>query len=142
MTINGAWATISEVEDYTGVTVTQDQINIAQTMIEGLINRVWRSTDATSSDYYWLSRAVAWQARFGSENPQLISIGNVTSLSQDGFSISFGSDAAANNRTMFSQMAMRMLNNLQGGGGNTTVRFNSAFQKSGAGRLGWRRYGW
>lgn len=142
MAIPGAWATVGDVEDYTGATVTQTQIDIAQTMIEGLINRVWRSTDAATGDYYWLSRAVAWQARFGSENPQQIGLGNVTQLSQDGFSITFDSEAAANNRTMYSQMALRMLNNLSGGGGNTTIRFNSAFQKSGAGRLGWRRYGW
>lgn len=133
-----AWATTADVSALTGRTVTGPEINMAQSMVEGLIKRVYRDTDANTSAYYWLNKAVAWQAVYIHDHPEVITaIGNIASLSQDGFSVSYRSDSDVANVT-YSPVALSFLNNLYRGA-NTTIRLNSAFQKD---RLSQRRAEW
>lgn len=132
----GAWANWGDVLTDTGRDVSNTDLSMAQTMIEALINRVYRATDATTSSYYWLNKAVTWQAVYVSEHPELVNMGNMASMSQDGFSVSFsgGSEGSTN---YYHPVALSCLNNLYRGS-NTTLRMNSAFQKSRASRVGWR----
>ena len=123
----GAWCTVTDVLSFTGAAVTATDVNIAQGMIEALVKRVWRPTDATTRDFYWLTRATAWQAAFVAAHPELLTMMDLRSISQDGLSITFrdGSTPMA----MYSPTALRFLSNLFRGS-NTTIRMNSAFQKN------------
>src|SRR5581483_5161418 len=56
----GTWCTVADVALFAGATVTQQDVNVAQQLIEGLVRRVWRATDVQKRDYYWLQRATAW----------------------------------------------------------------------------------
>lgn|SRR5574341_273549 len=131
MAIAGTWASLSDVTTYTGKTVTTTQLNIAQTMIEGLIKRVYRSTDATTSSYYWLQRAVAYQSAYVAAHPDIFNQLDFISMTQDGFSVTYPS--GEKRIYLYSMTALSMLNNMFHGS-NNSVRFNSAFQKSQAKR--------
>lgn len=123
----GTWCSVTDVLTYTGQSVTQIHVTIAQQMMEGLIRRVWRSTDASRRDYYWLQRATAWQAFYVSEHPELLSMMDVQSISQDGMTVVFrGSSQPVQ---LYSPIALRFLSNLFRGS-NGSIRFNSAFQKN------------
>lgn len=138
MAVTGTWATVDDVLEYTGKTVTSADVEVAQTLIEGLIKRVYRASDADTSAYYWLSRAVAWQSAYVSQHSQILNLGAVQQLSQDGFSVTFNNNAADPSSVAhyYSPIALKFLDNLYRGA-NTTIRFNSAFQRR---RLGvrWR----
>lgn len=127
----GTWCSATDVLTYTGgqpgLTVTQAHVNAAQGMLEALIHRVWRSSDATRRDYYWLSRATAWQALYVAAHPELLTMMDVQSISQDGLSISF--KGSTQSMTIYSPVALRYLSSLFRGS-NTTIRYNSAFQKN------------
>jgi hypothetical protein len=140
VTIN-TWCTAADVATFTGQTVANEDVTAAQTIIEGHIRRVWRSTDATGHDYYWLQRAVAWQAVYLAQHPEALSMMNVQSVSQDGMSFSIPQGA----KLYIAPLAIAMLNNLFRGS-NTTIRLNSAFQKNRVrqgqvpgGTMPWRR---
>jgi hypothetical protein len=124
----GTWCTVADVALLAGATVTQQDVNVAQQMIEGLDRRVWRITDATKRDFYWLKRAVAWQARYVAAHPEVLDMMDVQSLSQDGLSITFKS-STGQMIALYSPVALRFLNNLFRGS-NSTIRLNSAFQKN------------
>lgn len=128
--VTNCWVSIAEVSDLAGATVTDAQVTVAQAMIEGLINRVYRSTDADGRDYYWLKRAVAWQSRHVAAHPEMLDQVDVSSLSQDGFSVVFRDASTGGVRPAYSQVAVSFLNNMRQGA-NTSLRVNSAFQGSG-----------
>lgn len=123
----GTWCTVTDVLTYTGRPVTQQDVNTAQGMLEALVHRVWRPTDAERRDYYWLTRACAWQALYVNAHPELLTMMDVSSISQDGLSISF--KGSSQSVAMYSPIALRFLSSLFRGS-NTTIRLNSAFQKN------------
>jgi hypothetical protein len=120
----GAWIDVAGVLTLTGATVTDTNITVAQGLIEGLISRVHRASDVNDPDYYWLQRAVAWQAKYVSDHPELFDQLNVAGWSQDGFSITFGDGRVVQ---WASSAAMTNLNNIRNGA-NVTLRINSGFQ--------------
>lgn len=86
-----AWATVADVTSITGLTVTPATLAIARGVIEtltGLFEGVDRP-DTTDRDREWLKRAVAYQAAFVKDNPDLFSRIDVTSASQDGEAVAF-----------------------------------------------------
>lgn len=141
--VANTWVSIAEVLSFTGATVDADDVLIAQNVIQGAINRVYRATDATEDgrDYYWLKRAVAWQAKGVVDQPELYGLpAGVSSLSQDGFSISFDTSTSGGGGRHLHPIAISMLNNLRQGA-NTSLRVNSAFQggtRRRVSRPGWR----
>lgn len=127
MALAGTWASLSDVTTYTGKTVTSTQLDVAQTMIEGLIKRIYRSTDSTTSSYYWLRRAVSFQAAYVAAHPDIFNQLDFVSMTQDGFSVTYPS--GEKRIYLYSSTALSMLNNMFHGS-NNSIRFNSAFQKS------------
>jgi hypothetical protein len=124
----GTWCTVTDVLTYANAQVTQQDVNVAQVLIEAIVRRVWRVTDVQKRDYYWLMRATAWQARYVAAHPEVLDMMDVQSLSQDGLSITFKS-ASGQMLALYSPVAVRYLNNLFRGS-NSTIRYNSAFQKN------------
>ena len=58
-----AWASVQEVTDITGVSVTGAQLAQAQAAIEVFSNRIFPDAERMRTrDLYWLGRAVAYQA--------------------------------------------------------------------------------
>lgn len=123
----GTWCSVTDVLTFTGRPVTQQDVNTAQGMLEALVHRVWRVTDSERRDYYWLTRACAWQALYVNAHPELLTMMDVSSISQDGLSISF--KGSAQSVATYSPIALRFLSSLFRGS-NTTIRLNSAFQKN------------
>jgi hypothetical protein len=129
----GTWCTVTDVLTFTGRSVTQQDVTNAQVMLEALIHRVWRETDSGKRDYYWLQRATAWQAMYVNAHPELLTMMDVSSISQDGLSITFRQ--ASQSVALYSPMALRILSALFRGS-NSTIRLNSAFQKNRPTRAG------
>lgn len=123
----GAWCTVADVLAYTGYTVPQINVTTAQGSIEALLHRVWRPADAAKRDFYWLSRATAWQAAYHADHPELLTMMDVQSISQDGLSITFKQSSTP--LAMYSPTSLRFLSALFRGS-NSTIRLNSAFQKN------------
>lgn len=130
----GTWCSVTDVLTFTNRTVTQADVNAAQQMIEALVRRVWRSTDAATRDYIWLQRATAWQARYVAAHPEVLDLMDVQSMNQDGISITFR-PTQSQMAVLYSPVALRILNDLFRAA-NTTIRFNSAFQKNRLTRVG------
>ena len=85
------WATIADVDEVTGKTVTAKERGIAVRSLEpliGVIEAVDRP-DISDRDRYWLKLATCYQAAFVLDNPDLFSRADVTSASQDGESANF-----------------------------------------------------
>jgi hypothetical protein len=132
--LNGTWCSIADVTTFTGQTVTQQDVVIAQQMVEALIRRVWRPTDATKRDFYWLNKATAWQAFYVNAHPEVLTMMDVSSMSQDGLSINFR-QGASQFQALYSPIALRILNDLFRAT-NSTIRYNSAFQKNRLTKIG------
>lgn len=136
--IAGTWATVADSTELTGDTPSANDLTLAQSLIEDLARRVYRATDVDTSDYYWLRKAVAYQASYVHRNPDLYAQAEISSTSQDGWSITWRDSIAPRS---YHPAAVSALNNLRGGS-NVTIRFNSAFQGRGPRRrAGWRTYG-
>ena len=85
------WASIADVAEKTGVTVTTQERLFAVATLEtmtGAIEDVSR-VDISDRDLYWLKLAVCYQAAYVHDNPDLYSRADVMSVSQDGESASF-----------------------------------------------------
>lgn len=85
------WASIADVLEVTGKTVTAAERGIAVRSLEpiiGVIEAVDRP-DISDRDRYWLKLATCYQAAFVLDNPDLFSRADVTSASQDGESANF-----------------------------------------------------
>lgn len=139
--VNGTWASAADALELTGRTPTDAQLAMAQVMIQNRIRRVWRANDADRSEYTWLRQAVAYQAGYIADpaNATLFQQAEISSTSQDGWSVSFR-DGAAPRR--YAPEALAALDNLPGAS-NVTVRINSGFQGYGGRRRGrsrWRSY--
>ena len=85
------WATIEDVDEVTGKTVTAKERGIAVRSLEpiiGVIEAVDRP-DISDRDRYWLKLATCYQAAYVLDNPDFFSRADVTSASQDGESANF-----------------------------------------------------
>jgi hypothetical protein len=83
------WATVQDVDDLTGVTVTAEQLAMAQAIIE---IHVSRTEDVpvdtiTMRDLRWLMRAVAYEAAWLPSNPDLFTRIDHVTLLQDGVEV-------------------------------------------------------
>lgn len=124
----GTWCTLTDVATYTGSTdVVQADVNVAQVLLEAHIHRVWRVTDVQRRDYYWLTRACAFQALYVHAHPELLTMMDVQSISQDGLSITFR--PGTQSLPVIGPMARRFLDALFRAS-NNSIRLNSAFQKN------------
>lgn len=85
------WASVEDVADVTGRTVTVADRGVAVRSLEtviGLIEAVDRP-DISDRDRYWLKLATCYQAAFVLDNPDIFSRADVTSASQDGETAAF-----------------------------------------------------
>lgn len=91
MTVENPWATVKDVADVTGVTVTERERLIAVHSLESMIGLIEDvdKPDISGRDRHFLKLAVAYQAAFVKDNPDLFSGLDVTSASQDGASATF-----------------------------------------------------
>lgn len=103
-----AWADAALVLTVTGVTVTDEQILMAQADIEVFANRTWDDTARIRPrGLYWLGRAVAYQAAWRAGQVDVESRMDQTAQSQDGVSATLGADAV-----VLGPMAARAINRL------------------------------
>lgn len=81
-----AWATTTDVATYTGVTVTAAQVEQAQGVIEILADVTEDASDdglISSKNLRLLKRAVAYQAAWMTQHPDMFTNLDASSLSQD-----------------------------------------------------------
>lgn len=124
-----SWATVQEVLDITGVTVTTAQLAQAQGTVEVYANRVQSTAfDATVSvrDRAWLKRAVAWQAAWLTEQVDFTTRSSYDQLSQDATQHVVSGDR----KLMLAPLAARTLRNLSWKG-NRTVTVEPAWRRRG-----------
>ncbi len=90
-------ATQEQVEQLTGVTVSAELVNQAQSIIELATNRTVPVSGAAWStrDAGWFGRAIAYQAAWMAGQPDLFSRQDVASLSQDGVTVTYANQAYA-----------------------------------------------
>lgn len=80
-----AWATISEVLSYTRISVEQEDLDSAQVMIEIFADVVYGQTAQISTkNLRLLKMAVAYQAAWMTEHPDLFTHTDIQSINQDG----------------------------------------------------------
>lgn len=66
------WASVTDVAEITGVTVTDPQLLLAQNVVELRVGRTSDATGIGARDLRWLRRAVAYQAVWAAEQPDLL----------------------------------------------------------------------
>lgn len=82
-----SWATVADVAEITGSTVTDEKVDLAQSMIEVRIGRIGDQTAYISTrDLAWLKRAVSFQAAWLNAHPDVLTRLDATSVAQDGAS--------------------------------------------------------
>lgn len=80
-----AWATISETLSYTRISVEQEDLDSAQFMIELFADVVYGQTEKISTkNLRLLKMAVAYQAAWMTEHPDLFTHTDIQSINQDG----------------------------------------------------------
>ena len=104
-----AWATVDDVDDFTGVTVTEAVLLRAQDIVELFSGTTYLATENISAtNLRYLSRAVAYQAGWMSEHPDLYTHMDADSISQDGASMTPGNE----NASLLAPLATRYLRRL------------------------------
>lgn len=103
-----AWATISETQTYTGIAVGQDNIDAAQAMIELFADVTEDCTNISSKNLRMLKMAVAYQAAWISDHPDVFTHVDVSTMLQDG--VQFTNAHA--NAGVLAPMAKRALDRL------------------------------
>lgn len=106
-----AWATISDVLSYTKITVDQGDVDSAQAAVELFSDVTETSSDAgliSPKNLRLLKMAVAYQAAWATNQPDLYTRSDVGLLSQDG--VSFTSPHA--NSAILAPMARRAIDRL------------------------------
>jgi len=79
------WASIPETATYTGITVSQTQLDIAQFMVELFADVVYEQTGNLSvKNARLLKMAVAYQAAWVTDHPDLFTHVDITTMNQDG----------------------------------------------------------
>lgn len=80
-----AWASITETQAYTGISVGQDNLDAAQFMVELFADVVYGQTASISTkNLRLLKMAVAYQAAWMTDHPDLFTHVDVSSINQDG----------------------------------------------------------
>lgn len=90
------WATPAEVVEITGITVDDEQLGRAQTTIELFVGRIeseLSTANMSAMSLAWLKRAVAYQAAWMADQPDLFTHKAVNRVSQDGASVDLKPDA-------------------------------------------------
>ncbi len=102
-----AWATTAEAFTYTGIPVTTAQIEQAQFIVE-LFSDVTEDATVSSKNQRFLKMAVAYQAAFITEHPDLFTHVDVSTMLQDGLQFTRGHE----NAFLLAPMARRAINRL------------------------------
>lgn len=124
MTAPVPWATASDVEEITGITVTDAQLSQAQAQIELRVGRTASQTSTLrTSALVWLRLAVAYQAAWMTAQPDLYTRSEVDSVSQDGASVRWKPDGQ-----MLAPLARRALKRL-GWKGTRSSHVDSVFDR-------------
>lgn len=110
------WATVAEVLDVTGASVTASVLSQASAVVTIYCNR----TEAASSsmgtrDLHWLKQATCWQAAWQLEQPGWATRSRVDSVQQDAASVTYASESALT----LAPLAERALRNLSWKGART-----------------------
>lgn len=125
MTSPAPWASVPEVEEITGTTVTDAQLARAQTMIELRVGRTAAVTSSLrTSALRWLKLAVAYQAAWMSAQPDLFTRTEVEQVGQDGVNVRFRDRDAQ----LLAPLARRALKRL-GWKGTRSVHVDSVFDR-------------
>lgn len=87
------WATVADVLNITGETVTETDVSIAESVIETWANRTVDVTPRLRArDVAWLKKATAYQAAWQVHQPgYMTNLTNVTDYNQDGMLTRFDS---------------------------------------------------
>jgi predicted HNH restriction endonuclease len=102
-----AWATTGEVLTYTGITVTEAEIQQAQFMVE-MFADVTEDAVVSTKNLRFLKMATAYQAAWITEHPDLFTHVDVSTMLQDGLQFTRGHE----NATLLAPMARRAINRL------------------------------
>jgi hypothetical protein len=92
-----AWATAAETFTYTGITVTGAEIEQAQAIVEIFSDTTIEASDAgliSSKNLRFLKMAVAYQAAWITEHPDLFTHVDVSTMLQDGLQFVTGHENA------------------------------------------------
>lgn len=85
-----AWATTTEATSYVGVALTQEQVDLAQPVIDIYANITWvedYNIDLLKSrDLHLLKLAVAYQAKWMADQIDVLNRTDVVTVNQDGMS--------------------------------------------------------
>lgn len=91
-----SWASIAETQTYTGITVSADNISAAQAMIELFADVTEDSEDNISpKNLRLLKMAVAYQAAWISDHPDVFTHIDVGTMLQDGLQFTLNHENAA-----------------------------------------------
>lgn len=102
-----AWATTAEALTYTGIVVTSAQIEQAQFIVE-IFADVTEDAIVSTKNARFLKMAVAYQAAFITEHPDLFTHVDVSTMLQDGLQFTRGHE----NAFLLAPMARRAINRL------------------------------
>jgi len=101
------WATEAETLTYTGITVTAAELGQAQAIIE-MFSDVTEEATLSSKNTRLLRMAVAYQAAWITEHPDLFTHVDVSTMLQDGLQFTRGHE----NGTLLAPFARRAINRL------------------------------
>lgn len=120
------FVTTDDVLRITGTAVSNDQITVAQHIIEMASNRRSKASgDMTSRDLHWLKLAVAYQSAYIDKHDELFTMADVESLSQGDFSVSFRGNAE---EALIAPLARKALKNVTWMR-SRSILLNSHFQR-------------
>lgn len=102
-----AWATTGEVLTYTGITVTEAEVDQAQFMVE-MFADVTEDAILSTKNLRFLKMATAYQAAWMTEHPDIFTHVDVSTMLQDGLQFTRGHE----NATLLAPMARRAINRL------------------------------
>lgn len=106
-----AWATEAEAFTYTGITVTSAEIEQAQAIVELFCDTTEDASDQgfiSTKNLRFLKMAVAYQAAWITEHPDLFTHVDVSTMLQDGLQFTRGHE----NAMLLSPFARRAINRL------------------------------
>lgn len=106
-----AWATIAEVLTYTGITVTQAEVDQAQYIVELFSDTTEDTSDEgliSTKNLRFLKMAVAYQAAWITEHPDVFTHVDVSTMLQDGLQFTRGHE----NAMLLAPLSRRSINRL------------------------------
>ncbi len=106
-----AWATVAETFTYTGITVTEAEVAQAQFIVELFSDTTEDASDEgliSTKNLRFLKMAVAYQAAWITEHPDLFTHVDVSTMLQDGLQFTRGHE----NAMLLAPFARRAINRL------------------------------